>query len=259
LLLTAACGGSKKDNKTAKSDASTSTTETTVAGETTTTAAGGSTTTAKKGSATTAKGSGTTSKPTQAGGAPAPATPGTYDYSQSGTSSLGTVPPNGTLVVDKANSSGVQVWHRATDPSQPTSDTTIAFRSDGPFITDSVQRASGQTVTCHFDKPVPAPPFPATDGKPISGHANCGQITVDVSGSITGHRTTQLDGQTIEVVVATVTLTTHGQVESTATQTEWWSPALRLTVHSESKVDGRFGAFPFSSNVTSDLKSGQPR
>ena len=137
-------------------------------------------------------------------------------------------------------------------------DITYAFRNDGPFITDVSMRDQGLQFTCHFDPPVPAPPWPATDGKTITGHASCGQITVDVSGRITSHRSSSSTGATIEVVVVETTLTTHGQVESTTNDIQWWAPSLRLPVHSESKTDGRFGAFGFSSNVTTDLKSARP-
>jgi hypothetical protein len=264
VMLMAACGGDdKKDVDASDSD---ETTSTTLASDTTVTTAAGApgaaTTVAGGRTATTARAAATATTASNAtsGKAPVPATPGTYDYAQSGTSTAGNVPANGTLTVDPANASGVQVFHRRVDPAQPPGDTTIAFRANGPFITDVVQRQQQFEVKCHFADPgVPAPPWPADPGKPISGKANCGQIQVEVSGSITGKRTTQLDGQTIEVVVATVTIKTTGQIESTSTETQWWSPALRLTVHSESQTKGRFGAFPFESNIKSDLKSGKPR
>ena len=259
-MLVAGCGGNKKDVKASDSDDTTSTTlatdttATTAAGGAVTTVAGGKTATTARGAATA-----TTASGSSTGKAPVPTTPGTYDYAQSGTSTAGSVPPNGLLKVDPANASGIQVLHRQVDPSQPGSDTTVAFRADGPFITDTVTRQQQFEVRCHFDPPIAAPPWPATEGKPISGKADCGQIKVEVNGSITGHRTTKLDGADIEVVVATVTIKTTGQVESTTTETQWWAPSLRLTVHTESKSKGSFGAFPFESNVTSDLKSGKPR
>ncbi|MBA3653290.1 MAG: hypothetical protein H0W70_03760 [Actinobacteria bacterium] len=262
-LLAAGCGGDKKDVKSAKSAGSTSSS---VSADTTaTTAASGgatatTTATAKGKTATTAAGrSATTASGASTGKVPVPAAPGTYDYAQSGTSSTGAVPANGTLKVDAAGPNGVQLLHRYVDPAQPPSDTTVAYRSDGPFITDTVVRQQQLEIKCHFDPAVPAPPWPATDGKPIAGKANCGSTSVDVKGTITGHRTTKLDGADIDVVVATVTITTHGQVESTNTETQWWSPALRLTVHTESHTKGTFsGTFPFESNVTTDLKSGKP-
>ena len=260
-LLLAGCGGDKKDVKAKDSD---DTTSSTLSSETTTTvaAAGGATTVAGGRSATTARAgaTATTASGSSTGKAPVPATPGTYDYAQSGTSTTGPVAPNGTLKVDPANASGVQVLHRYADPNQPPSDTTVAYRADGPFITDTVTRQQQFEIKCHFEPPIPAPPWPATDGKPITGKADCGQIKVEVNGSITGHRTTKLDGVDIEVVVATVTIKTTGDIQSTSTETQWWAPSLRLVTHIESHTKGTLGgAFPFESNTTSDLKSSKPR
>ena len=261
MLLGSACGG--KDKSDVKSAASDDTTSTTMAADTSTTAAAGATTTVASGgkSTTTAKPSGTppTASGSVTGKAPVPAAPGTYDYTQSGTSTVGTVPTAGTLRVDAAGANGSQVLHRYIDPSGQPTDTTLAFRTDGPFITQIVQRQQQVVITCNFNPPIPAPPWPATDGKPIAGKADCGAVKVEINGSITGHRTTKLDGKDIDVVVATVTVTTHGQVESTGTQTQWWAPSLRLTVHEESHTKGNFGAFPFESSVTADLKSAKPR
>jgi hypothetical protein len=264
LITVGACGNGKS-GKTAKGTTSSSGVDTTLAGDASaTTAPGGATasTTKAGGSATTVKGAGGTA--VGAGGpsatkVPAPAVPGTYEYAQSGTSNVGKVPATGTLKVDSADAANNQNFHRAVDPAQPPSDITYAFRTSGPFITATVVRAQGLQYECHFDPGIPAPPWPATDGKPISGHANCGPITVDVSGSITGHRTATVDGKPIDVIVITTTITTHGQIESTSNDVQWWAPSLSLPVHSESKMHGSFGAFAFQSDVTSDLKSTHPR
>jgi hypothetical protein len=262
LVLTAGCGGKKKDNVDTSSASSTSSTLT--EGSTSTTAAataGGATaTTAKGGSTATTKASpGVTSKPTLSSGAPGPATAGTYDYNQSGTSSFGAVPTSGTLVVDAANGSGVQVFHRYPDPQGQPQDTTMAFRSDGPFITDVVQRQQQLEFRCHFDPAIPAPPWPPDTGKAIKAHANCNGITVDINGTITGKKTVTLDGKPVEVIMGKVTVTTHGQVESTSNREQWWAPSLRLDVHVHDVTTGTAFGFKVNSDVTSDLKSGVPR
>ncbi len=260
LVVLAACGGGHKAKTTGTSLATTTT-----SGETVTTAPGGevagtSTTragTAGKTATTTGKTAATT-KATSASGAPTPAAPGTYDYNQSGSSTFGPVPATGTMKVDAASASGVQVWHIYADPSQPSNDMTYAFRNDGPFVTDTENHQGGLDVKCHFDPPIPAPPWPATDGKPIKGHAVCGQITVDVDGKITGHRSATVDGKAIDVVVSTFTVTTHGQVESTTTTEDWWAASLRIPVHDHATSRGTFGAFAFQADTTRDLKSGTP-
>ncbi len=260
VVLTAACGGDDDNTETGKSDDTTSTSSD-VTTTTVTAAAGATTTAAARAGATATTRAGataTTSKPTSPSGAPTPANPGTYDYAQSGSSSTGAVPPIGTLTIDPASAANTQQWHRRVDPSQAPNDLSYLFRTDGPFITDAVTRAQGLEIRCHFDAPVPAPPWPATVGKTITGHAVCGQITVDVTGSITELRKATVDGKSIDVVVIKTTLTTKGQVESTSNDVQWWAPSLRIPVHSESNTTGRFGAFTFRSNVISDLKSATP-
>jgi len=169
------------------------------------------------------------------------------------------VPAAGSLKVDPANGAGVQVWHAYSDPTQPpTGDLTFAFRADGPFVTDTETRQGGLDIKCHFDPPIALPPWPATDGKTLKGHANCGQLTVDVAGSITGHKSVTLEGKSIDVVVIQQTITTHGQVESTSNGEQWWAPSLRIPVHDHSTMSGTFGAFKFQSDTTRDLKSATP-
>ena len=204
----------------------------------------------------------TTAAPTTAPPAPAPPAPpapGTYVYAQSGSSSHGEVPAKGTLTVDPVDGNGAQTWHRAVDPSAPASDITYVFRSDGPFIANVVTRASGFEFDCPFDPLLPAPPWPESVGLTISGHSECGSITVDVQGRITGQRTVTLDGESVDVIVVETTTTTYGQINSTATDVQWWAPALALTVHTERHQEGKFAGLAFSSDITSDLVSRYPR
>ena len=256
----AACGGSSKP-KTTASSLSTSTTEESSTTTLVTTSSGptGSATTAKPGSPGAA--TATTSKPTQANGAPAPTTPGTYDFSQSGTSSTGPVSANGSIKVDAPNSAGVEVWHLASNANQPAdNDETMAFRATGPFLTDVVIHVGPTPITCHFDGDgVAAPPWPADNGKKISGHANCGQVTVDIDGLITGHRSATVAGQPIDVIDTRFTTTTHGQVESISTTEASWAPSIRMIVHDHTSTNGRYGAIAFQSDTTRDLLRTTPR
>jgi hypothetical protein len=185
---------------------------------------------------------------------------------QSGTFTLGTsttpVPPEGSLVVDAASANGSQVWHRSVDRSKPPSDTTFTFGPTGMFIVSTVQRTTvgAQTVTftCTFNPGIPAPPWPPKVGTSFSGHGSCGSFTADVTGKITGTHTVVLDGAQVPTYVVASTIVTHGQVESTITQTDWFAPSLRLSVHNQSQSKGTYGVFSFSSNTTSDLVSGRP-
>ena len=154
------------------------------------------------------------------------------------------------------------MWHRATDPNDAPSDTTFAFRADGMFILSTVIRATyaGQTAeyTCTFTAPLPAPPWPPAVGKTFSGHADCGNFTADVAGRINGTRQAVVDGSPVDVYVVDSTVDTHGQVESHGTQTDWFAPSLRLTVHSETHQSCTYGVVSFSGDLTADLVSARP-
>jgi hypothetical protein len=212
-----------------------------------------------------------TNSPTGAAGSPstkgpAPVLAGTYRFRQSGSSTVGSTttaaPADGTMTVDPASSDGTQVFHRFVRAGQPPSDTTFSFQTSGMFITTVVTRMTvgTQTVafTCTFNPPVPAPPWPPSVGATISGSGSCGSFTAQVTGRIDGTKTVTLDGAPVMVYVVDTTIVTHGQVESTQTQTDWFAPSLRLSVHNESRAKGTYGPFSFSSTLISDLESGRP-
>src|SRR5439155_23910320 len=186
--VTAACGGgSKSSSSKAESSATTeapSTTVTAAGGPNATTAttgasSGGATSGGGSSGAATTRGAGSSSGGTSSGsststsGGPAPARAGTYRMRQSGSTTIGTStqhpPPEGTLKIDPGGADGKQVWHRVVDPNQASNDTTVAFRSDGMFIVQTVLRqgSGGQqlTFTCNFDPGIPAPPWPPAVGK----------------------------------------------------------------------------------------------
>jgi hypothetical protein len=284
LALTAvACGGDDDDDgasgssssavvgntSSAPPDGSSDTTvgvpDTLVGGTDTT--AGGAATTRRGSTATTSPPA--TPAPTAAPGVapPAPAAAGTYRYRQSGSAKVGNgqpspAPGEGTLKVDAADGAGNQVFHRYLDPNGQPSDTFLAFRPDGVFLTKQILRlaAAGQNFefTCTFNPPVASPPWPPAVGATFSGKGECGRFTADVSGRISGTRAVQLDGATIETFVIETTVTTSGQLTSTSRLVDWYSKAHRLQVHTESHQEGTYGPFRFTSDLTADLISGRP-
>ena len=271
LALTAAACGSSSKKTSATRRATTTTSESTTttaqpAASTTTTAAG---TAGGSGGATTttAHGGSAGSSPAPAGKTgPAPATPGKYRYKQTGKATIGNgssnVPSEGTLGVDPAKPDGSQVFHRVVDPARSSTDTTFLFKPDGIFLkATSTQSGSGfQSVsfTCTFNPPMPAPPWPPTVGATFAGKANCGDFTTEVKGKVDGTRQATVDGAPVDVFVISVTVVTHGQLESSGTEVQWLAPSTRLVVHDESHQKGSYGPFGFSSDVTSDLVSAKP-
>ncbi|HET7523926.1 MAG TPA: hypothetical protein VFJ79_07275 [Acidimicrobiales bacterium] len=201
--------------------------------------------------------------PAASGGAPQPATPGTYTFDQSGgvtaTGFSSSEPPQGTLVVDPVQSDGVQAWHRHVDPNNPPADTDTQFRSNGPFILSATEASPQGNTSCTFNPPLAAPPWPPVTGATFSSVGNCGSFTVSVQERIGGTQTATLkDGETFTVWVIDSTLNISGQVTGSGTQVDWYSPALRLPVHEQVDISGTYQALNFKLHSVSDLVSSHP-
>ncbi|HZT67739.1 MAG TPA: hypothetical protein VFA11_18260 [Acidimicrobiales bacterium] len=270
-LALAGCGA--QTNHTAANH-----TTTTEAGSATTAAApagsGASSTTTSTsahgtGSSTVAPATGSAAPSRSSGSAPAgpaPIAAGTYRYRQSGSFTAGTqtgqLPAEGTFVVDPAKPDGTQVTHRYVDPSKPPSDTTLLFRPDGMFIVTTVDRSTtgGQTVsfTCTFNPPLPSPPWPAKVGSTFAGNGNCGSFTAQVNGRVDGTRQVTLDGASVLTYVIDSTIVTHGSLESTINEQDWFDPAIRFSTHVQTQTKGSYGPFQFSGQSTADLESARP-
>lgn len=191
-----------------------------------------------------------------------PATPGTYTMDQSGgVTGFYTEPAQGTLVVDPAQSNGVQVEHRHVDQTNPPADTSTQYLSTGPVILSTTEGAGSNQVSCTFNPPIEAPPWPPAVGKTFSSQGTCGSgNTVTVQGKITGSQTATLkDGETFTVWVIDSTINMTGQIQASGTQLDWYAPALRLPVHEQTDIQGKYqGTFPFTLHSVSDLVSSHP-
>jgi hypothetical protein len=278
-LVVGACGGGGT-NKTATSGATLSPGSVAPSPGA---AAATSTTAAKRGSSAPGKpaGAGKPSSPSggqaagsAAGGSgdavpavPTPVGPGTYRYHQQGTGGQsGSIPPEGTLVVDPARADGSQVWHRdVLAPGQSSTDTVVVFQPSGIYYSSVIFTGNGTAITCTFAAPgVPAPQWPPTVGRGISAHGTCtfnnNTFTATVSGSITGTRQVTLaDGTTVSTFVATINTTITGTylltpVNAQVNQTDWFSPSLRMIVHEDSKTTFNNQ----TSELVSDLESSRP-
>ena len=196
-------------------------------------------------------------------GAPAPAAPGTYTVDQSGSVTgpgfSSNEPPQGTFVVDPAQANGVQAWHRYVDTSKPPANTQAQFTANGPFILSTTEQSPQGNTTCTFNPPIAAPPWPPAAGKTFSSQGSCGSFNVALQGRITGSQTMTLkDGETFTVWVIDSTLNLSGQVTGSGTQVDWYSPALRLSLHEQIDISGAFGAFNFNLHSVSDFVSSHP-
>lgn len=207
----------------------------------------------------------------------APPAPGTYTYDQQGTiSALGSsqsFPPRGTDVIDPPSSQGAgrwtQVWHSYLATSQPPDDTTFSVIPTGLSITSEVIRMSegGQTITfdCSFSAPVQILDWPPTVGHRFSGSGNCtspnnsyGSFTVELSGSVSGTKSTSIGGAPTTAYVISVSATTSGSVNSTSTETDWFDPVSRLDLYTTTQEKGTYQGIGFSSQDTRTLVSTRP-
>lgn len=197
---------------------------------------------------------------------PTPAVPGTYVVDQSGgvTTSLpgysSSEPPQGKLVVDPAQQDGVQVEHRYVDPNQPPADTTLRFLASGPVVVSLTEGSGSAGVSCTFDPPIPAPPWPPAVGKSFSSQGNCGNgTTASVRGQITAAKSAKLaDGEVFPVWVIDSVVDMQGKIQAQGTQEDWYSPALRLAVHEHIHMSGTYSGVGFTLDSTWDLASSHP-
>jgi hypothetical protein len=198
---------------------------------------------------------------------PKPAAPGTYHYNQSGSfSASGSTqndPPQGTVVVDQATSTGAnswqQVFHSYIDTSQPPTDTTFVINPSGISVVSEVIRQSSVTVSCTFAQPVQVIDWPPTVGHQFSGSSTCGgQFNLTVNGAITGTQSTTIDGAALTAYAVTTNISTSGNLSSSGVEHDWFDPAAEVDVHQDSSQSGTYGFFKFTSQVTRTLVSAHP-
>lgn len=198
-----------------------------------------------------------------AGGAPLPAAPGRYIVDQSGGVTAGVYqssnPPQGTLVIDPAQSNGVQVSHRYVSSNSQPADTDTQYTANGPYVLSTTEQGPQGNTTCTFNPPIPAPPWPTSVGQTFNSQGNCGTFTVSVQGRVAGTQTDTLkDGETLTVWVIDSTLTLSGSVTGSGTQVDWYSPAVRLPLHEQVDLNGTYSGVSFKMHNVSDLESSHP-
>lgn len=152
-------------------------------------------------------------------------------------------------------STGVEVWQDHIQANQPPQDTTIQFRPNGPFMVSTTEYTPQGNVTCTFNPAIPAPTWPPATGDSFTSSGNCGQFSIQIQGKITGNRAFQLDGRSYQTWVIDSTLTTHGQINATGTQEDWYSTDLRLPLYQSVTTKGTYGIISFSSQLTTRITS----
>lgn len=231
-------------------------------------APGGSAATGTTGSTGTAPG-GAVAKPlvTTAPGKPAVSkatAPGTYTYDSTGTVTLGSpgtpqqVSSQPTFTVSPV-SGGAQ---RSTRHSDDTGDTdeTLLVRDAGSYL--SALKLTSPAFTKEF-RPTSAVllvPDPAKVGASWSWSAvsTDGKTTVTQSTKVARTETLTIGGTKVVCAVLSTDLHLSGDVVYDDQLTTWWAPAYRLPVKDHSVGKGSYNGFPFSTDITSVMRSVKP-
>jgi hypothetical protein len=221
----------------------------------TTVKAGGATTTAKPGGTSTGPGTSST----------AGAKPGQYKYALSGTGAFGPVSGDEVDTIDPAN--GADQHSSSKDPSgNATSETVLHFQSDGVYLKD-LKLIAGVTKEFVFDPIGLAVPLPATVGRtwqwgPYT--STDGKTKISATGKILRTEAVPAGSESVDCVVVELTVTTHGDIETTSTQDLWASQKYNLTIQEHDVVNGSatFGnpptTYPVHSDTWRKLHSTQP-
>ena len=187
--------------------------------------------------------------------------PGVYTLDDTGTVTLGNpgTPQDAsgttTLTVDPLKD-GVQ---HSTLHSDSTGDTDedLLVRSTGSYVASL--KLTSPAFTKEF-RPSPAVllvPDPATVGSAWSwkGVSTDGKTRVAASNKISATQTLVIGGTKVVCAVVQTHLVLTGDVDYTSDLTTYWSPEYRLPVKTHSTGKGSYNGFPFSTDITSTMRS----
>lgn len=190
--------------------------------------------------------------------------PGSYTYDAKGTVTLGSpgTPQDAggtsTLTLGPLRG-GVQ---HSTQHSDSTGDTEqdLLVRDAGTYVASL--KLTSSAFTKEF-RPSPAAllvPDPGSKGASWSWHGTStdGKTTVSAASSISRSETVTVGGTKVPCLVVQTHLVLRGDVDYTADVTTWWATALRLPVKEHSVGKGSYNGFPFTTDITSTMRSVTP-
>ena len=190
--------------------------------------------------------------------------PGVYTLDETGTVTLGNpgTPQDAsgstTLTVD-ALKNGVQ---HSTLHSDNTGDTEedLLVRSTGTYAASL--KLTSPAFTKEF-RPSPAVllvPDPAKTGSAWSWNATStdGKTTAAATNKISGSQTLVIGGTKVLCAVVQTHLVLAGDIDYTTDLTTYWSPEYRLPVKTHATGKGSYNGFPFTTDITSTMRSVKP-
>jgi hypothetical protein len=271
LAALAACSSSSDDKRSAAPGTTTATS--TSSAPSTSPTSGASPATSASAVPGASPGSSSSAGTTTTGGSPAPrattgtsttrsTAPGTYTYDSAGSQTVsGTKQPvdgTATLTVSEViDGSQTSTLHN----SQGDTEQGLVVRNNGSFLASLTISSPTVNKEFQFSPPALLLPDPAKVGAAWSwsGTSTDGTTKVSATNKVVRTEALTIGGKKVGTVVLQTHLVISGKSLSyTADATNWVAPAYRLPVKTHTKGQGKYGAFPFSFDVTDVMRSVTP-
>lgn len=212
---------------------------------------------------------------TQNGGAPAGGTggkakpgttvasvkPGTYTYDASGTFTAGGTPrPVKSTSQLKVDAPQGATQHSVLGGDQGSNDQTVRRNGTGTYLVRLKLENPAFSKEFAPKNDILLVPRPASVGRSWSWTMTStdGKTTAAFTGTVTKNETLTIGGKKTPTAVIESTLKLSGDVDYTAKTTTNYSEADLLQVRDRTRGSGSFSGFPFSTDITSVLRSTSP-
>jgi len=152
---------------------------------------------------------------------------------------------------------GSQVQVRQYDENNHGVDTAYTYHPDGIYVSDAREREGNSAASCSFDPPGLSIPWPISTGRTFSSKGDCGTFALTLDSHVDSARRVNIGGVPVDVFVIATVVSTHGSIESTGRETDFFAPSIGLPVHIESEQRATSGT-PYEKQLTLDLMSAEP-
>ncbi|MGH9186342.1 MAG: hypothetical protein ACRD0U_11095 [Acidimicrobiales bacterium] len=215
-------------------------------------AAAGETTTSAATSATQPAGGATTTLPPDEG--PTMPAPGRYTYNVSGSSSLGQVPPQATILLERLSDTDQR---ETAESPQGNTVQVNRYTADAVLLVSLDLQALGKSF--RPNPPVAFTPLPPEVGRSWEWTMSStdSSITIHHLSTITGTEVVTIAGQPVDSFVVQTRLELSGQAQGRIDVTTWASPAHGLGVRTHTVTSVTY-ILPITSDITSTLVSLNP-
>ena len=190
-----------------------------------------------------------------------PPSPGTYNYTQDGTTKAGAFTfeddVQGTLDVEAAD--GARQRQTRSYSDQNSVEQTLRFTAGGVYVTRFVSRFFTSTMTCALDSPLLVIRNTTEPGSSWKDQGTCDGRSVVAKGTLLKAERRTVGGATVDTLKVRLTLTIEGGgLDQTSETTAWVAPDHRLIVRSISHAEGTADGQSFTQDRTEDLVSLTP-